>query len=160
MAQTQANNDFYDQVQAFGQWREKLVSSIKGFQDWLDTTGLDDAEQSLKIYEILQSLKKDRLTLAFVGEFSRGKTELINSIFFSQFKTRLLPSEAGRTTMCPTEIFYDEDNTKPYLKLLPIESRLESTSLSEHRKDLSTWRHINLDPEDSDSLILSFAEMM
>ncbi len=150
---------FLEKIEAFGQWRERLVVSIKGFQSWLETTGLDDSEQSLKIYEILQALRHDRLILAFVGEFSRGKTELINSIFFSKYKKRLLPSEAGRTTMCPTEIFFDEDNPKPYLKLLPIESRLESTSLSEHRKELNKWVHINLNDSSSESLIESFAQI-
>ena len=45
--------------------------------------------------------------LAFLAEFSRGKSELINALFFSDFKERLLPSDVGRTTMCPTEIFSD-----------------------------------------------------
>jgi len=160
MAATQnKNEDFFEQIQAFGKWREVLFASIKGFQSWLEDTGLDSSEQSLKIYELMQNLRKDRLTLAFVGEFSRGKTELINSIFFSHFKMRLLPSEAGRTTMCPTEIFFDDENPKPYLKLLPIETRLDSKSLNEHRRDMEAWAHFNLDAESGDSLAASFAQI-
>ena len=49
----------------------------------------------------------DGITLAFAGEFSRGKTELINALFFADYGQRMLPSQAGRTTMCPTEIFFD-----------------------------------------------------
>jgi GTPase SAR1 family protein len=153
------NDKFFEQIQAFGEWREQLVKSIKSFQHWLEKTGLDDTDQSLRIYELLQRLKQDRLTLAFVGEFSRGKTELINSIFFSHFKKRLLPSEAGRTTMCPTEIFYDEENPKPYLKLLPIETRLDETSLIDYRKNLSEWTHIHLDDSSAESMVESFSQI-
>ena len=152
-------DQFYNQVAAYGHWREALVDSIKKFQEWLEKTGLDDNDQSLKIYELLQNLKQDRLILAFVGEFSRGKTELINSIFFSHFKTRLLPSEAGRTTMCPTEIFFDPENPKPYLKLLPIETRLDGMTLADHRKNLKSWTHITLDDSSSDNMVSSFAQI-
>ncbi|MBF0264910.1 MAG: dynamin family protein [Gammaproteobacteria bacterium] len=145
-------------VQQFGAWRKNLVSSINGFQKWLEVTELDDSEQSLKIYDILQALKHDKLILAFVGEFSRGKTELINSIFFSKYKKRLLPSEAGRTTMCPTDLFYDEDS-KPFLKLLPIETRLEGLSLAEYRKALNHWIHIDLDDNSSEKMMEAFSKI-
>jgi len=153
------NDKLFEQIQAFGEWRGKLVASIQSFQSWLEKTGLDDTEQSLRIYDLLQTLQQDRLTLAFVGEFSRGKTELINSIFFSHYKKRLLPSEAGRTTMCPTEIFYDNDNPKPYLKLLPIETRLDDTSLADYRKNLSEWTHIHLDDSSAESMVESFSQI-
>jgi hypothetical protein len=158
-AEQLVKDNLFDQIQAFGKWRGHLVESIKDFQSWLEKTGLDDTDQSLRIYEILQTLKQDRLTLAFVGEFSRGKTELINSIFFSHFKTRLLPSQAGRTTMCPTEIFFDAENPKPYLKLLPIETRLDDTSLSDYRKDLKEWTHIHIDDSSADSMVESFSQI-
>ncbi len=144
------NENFFDNIHAYGKWKSDLVKAIENFQDWLDTTGLEDSEQSLKIYETLQTIKHDRITLAFVGEFSRGKTELINAIFFSQFKRRLLASEAGRTTMCPTELFFDVDEPKPYMRLLPIESRLglyiitddNGTELAEDATvEIPMWRH-------------------
>ncbi len=48
------------------------------------------------------------MSVAFVAEFSRGKSELINAIFFADYGQRILPSSAGRTTMCPTELLYDD----------------------------------------------------
>jgi hypothetical protein len=158
-AEQQVKDNFFDQIQAFGEWRGQLVKSIKDFQSWLEKTDLDNTDQSLRIYEILQTLKQYRLTLAFVGEFSRGKTELINSIFFSHFKTRLLPSQAGRTTMCPTEIFFDEENPKPYLKLLPIETRLDDMSLSDYRKQLKEWTHIHIDASSAENMVESFSQI-
>ncbi len=153
------NDNFFDNIHAYGKWKSELVSTIEAFQGWLETTGLEESEQSLKIYETLQTLKHDRITLAFVGEFSRGKTELINAIFFSQFKRRLLPSEAGRTTMCPTELFYDIDEPRPYMRLLPIESRMEDASISEHKQNAVNWTHIQLDISSPSSMASSFAQI-
>ncbi len=153
------NDNFFDNIHAYGKWKSNLVNAIENFQSWLDTTGLEDSEQSLKIYETLQTLKHDRITLAFVGEFSRGKTELINAIFFSQFKRRLLPSEAGRTTMCPTELFYDLDDPKPYMRLLPIESRTEDISITEQKENAINWTHIQLDISSGESMAKSFAQI-
>ena len=44
----------------------------------------------------------------------------------------LLPSSAGRTTMCPTELLYDGSEA-PCVRLLPIETRLESTTVAVER---------------------------
>lgn len=153
------NENFFENIHAYGKWKSNLLSAIEQFQDWLDTTGMEESEQSLKIYETLQTLKHDRITLAFVGEFSRGKTELINAIFFSQFKRRILASEAGRTTMCPTEIFYDIDEPKPYMRLLPIESRMEDASITEHKQNMVNWTHIQLDVSSPDSMASSFSQI-
>ena len=53
--------------------------------------------QDLRLYDMQEALNNDRLVLAFIAEFSRGKTETINALFFSDFNQRLLPSEPGRT---------------------------------------------------------------
>ncbi len=154
-----SQDTFYDHIHTYGKWKNDLILAITSFQDWLVNTGLDDSDQSLKIYETLQTLEQDRITLAFVGEFSRGKTELINAIFFSQFKRRLLPSEAGRTTMCPTEIFYDHAEPKPYMRLLPIESRLDDISITEQKRNAHAWTHIQLDTSSSENMANSFAQI-
>lgn len=153
------NKNFFDNIHAYGKWKSNLVEAIEAFQEWLDATELEESEQSLKIYETLQTLKHDRITLAFVGEFSRGKTELINAIFFSQFKRRLLPSEAGRTTMCPTELFFDIDEPKPYMRLLPIESRTEDASITEQKQNSINWTHIQLDISSPDNMASSLAQI-
>jgi len=82
--------------------------------------------------------------LAFLAEFSRGKTETINALFFSDFNQRLLPSEPGRTTMCPTEIFWDA-REEPCIKLLPIETRQTDDTLSYLKGAPNIWHKIKLD---------------
>src|SRR5258706_9393946 len=108
------------EVAHYQEWRDQMIAGIESYKSWLDTNDCADIQQSLRIYDLIESLRHDSITLAFLAEFSRGKTELINAMFFSDFKQRLLPSDVGRTTMCPTEIFYDPAEG-PYLRLLPIE---------------------------------------
>ncbi|MFN0041086.1 MAG: dynamin family protein, partial [Burkholderiales bacterium] len=62
---------------------------------------------------------------------------------FSDFKQRLLPSDVGRTTMCPTEIFYDATE-EPYIKLLPIETRRGDESIASLKHKPIEWVKIRL----------------
>jgi hypothetical protein len=124
--------------------RDRLVSAILDFSDWLDRYRGMDAERNLRLLDTADALKKDRLTLAFVAEFSRGKTELINALFFADYGQRLLPSDAGRTTMCPTEIYYDPLE-EPGLRLLPIASRLRTESLARLKLQPIEWSRTKLD---------------
>src|SRR3569833_1796894 len=127
---------FKDQMRAFDRWKAEVAHAIEEYKQWLDDHRMSTPEIELRIYDSLNSLRGDRLVIAFVAEFSRGKTELINAIFFSDYQRRLLPSDAGRTTMCPTELFYDQKSDEAYIRLLPIETRLEDASISELKKQL------------------------
>ncbi|MGD8785459.1 MAG: dynamin family protein [Thioalkalispiraceae bacterium] len=121
---------------------------------------MSEAEMELRIFELLEQLRSDSLTIAFVAEFARGKTELINGIFFSEYDRRLLPSEAGRTTMCPTELFYDSAENASYIRLLPIETRLEDTSISEHKRNPINWTTIELNTSSSEEMAEAFREVV
>ena len=52
---------------------------------------LDDADQAL-LAALRERLGSETLVLAFVAEFSRGKSELINAIFFADAGQRVLPA--------------------------------------------------------------------
>jgi hypothetical protein len=96
--------------------------------------------------------------VAFVAEFSRGKSELINAIFFATYGRRIMPASAGRTTMCPTELGWEAD-IAPCLRLLPIETRLQSESLMEWRHASEKWTRIDLDVNDPDQLATAFEKV-
>ncbi len=134
-----------DQFQAFEQWRARLVQTIEEYQDWLKKFNLATPESTSQIERCLSGLASDQFTVAFVAEFSRGKTELINALFFADYGRRLLPSAAGRTTMCPTELFYDRKSERAYVRLLPIETRLQDIGLMDLKKDLEQWVTYPLD---------------
>lgn len=112
-----------------------------------------------RLERALRVLRTDHITLAFVGEYSRGKTELINSLFFSSYGQRILPSRAGRTTMCPTELLFDPRSERSYIRLLPIESRLEDTSIAQLKRTSRLWLNLPLDPRDPQSMAEAFAQV-
>ncbi|QJR09104.1 hypothetical protein DSM104443_00140 [Usitatibacter rugosus] len=134
---------FEAEIGRYNQWREELTQSVHEYHDWLESNGHLDVQQSIRFYDLLENLNKGRLLLAFLAEFSRGKSELINALFFSNFKERLLPSDVGRTTMCPTEIFHDPTE-EPYLKLLSVETRYRDESISQLKNMPVEWSKIRL----------------
>lgn len=147
-------------LQAYQAWREQLASTVEQFQRWLEDNGLAEAEQELSLFEAAEALRKDRLRIAFVAEFSRGKTELINALFFAHYGQRLLPSEAGRTTMCPTELFYDHEADQAYIRLLPIETRAEDRSIADFKHEPIHWTQTLLDTESPAQLAQALQEVI
>ena len=139
------------QLQGFGRWKMRQLHTMEQLEAWLKQQGLftSQAQKALQHADI--TLRQNHVTVAVVGEFSRGKTELINALFFGDHNFRLLPTDAGRTTMCPTEIFQD-DYEEPYLRLLPIETRLDETSLTDLQTQPERWEHISLNIENSEDL--------
>ncbi|MCK0165178.1 dynamin family protein [Marinobacter sp. S6332] len=136
------------QVEAYHNWKKELIRQIGRYRLWLQDNNLFSDDISARIRHGLELLIEDELTIAFVGEYSRGKTELINALFFSDFGQRMLPSQAGRTTMCPTELFFDRSANENYLLLLPIETRTGDLSLQELRKQPQRWVKHELDERD------------
>ncbi|WAK02166.1 dynamin family protein [Methylobacter sp. YRD-M1] len=154
-----SNLEFKEQMHEYSQWRAKLIQAIEMYHQWRNRYGMNDAHSTDIILNILTGLESDRITLAFVAEFSRGKTELINSLFFAETGLRLLPSSPGRTTMSPTELFYDEKGGS-YIRLLNIESRLEDISLAEFKKKPERWHHIDLDCNSPTQMQEAFKELV
>ncbi len=145
-------------ISRFRNRRDRLVKVVTAYKEWLERYAEVEPEQLLRLYDLTENLKKDRLLLAFVAEFSRGKTELINALFFSDFKQRLLPSDAGRTTMCPTEIFYDSE-ADPYIRLLPIETRFRDESINALKRMPVEWNTLKLDVADPNAMVSAMRKL-
>ncbi|MSP27935.1 MAG: dynamin family protein [Methylococcales bacterium] len=154
-----SNLDFKNQMHEYSLWRAKLVQSIEMYQQWRTRYDMTDANSTTTLLNILNNLQSDRITLAFVAEFSRGKTELINALFFAETGVRLLPSAPGRTTMSPTELFYDEAGGS-YIRLLNIETRLESNTLAEFKKMPDRWVHFDLNGNSPRQMQEAFKELV
>ena len=153
-----AENNLAKQFAAYSVWRKGLVQSICDFRHWLNGQELNDAQVDQRIQHLLDRLYEDKLNVAFVAEFSRGKSELINAIFFAGYGTRLLPSSAGRTTMCPTELLFDK--SKPTsIMMLPIETRLSDASTSEYKRYPDEWKTVTFDVDSNDSMVNAFREV-
>jgi hypothetical protein len=147
------------QLRSYDLWKQSMAESIHAYQHWLDDTGLSESETELMLIKNLRLLEKDNITIAFAAEFSRGKTELINALFFSSAGIRLLPSSPGRTTMCPTELFYDAKEA-PYLRLLDIETRSNDKSIEDYKREPKHWTHIELDCDSPEKMQDSFLELL
>jgi uncharacterized coiled-coil DUF342 family protein len=154
-----SNLDFKNQMHEYSLWRAKLVQSIEMYQQWRTRYDMTDANSTATLLNILNNLQSDRITLAFVAEFSRGKTELINALFFAETGVRLLPSSPGRTTMSPTELFYDEAGGS-YIRLLNIETRLESQTLAEFKQMPDRWVHFDLNGNSPRQMQEAFRELV
>jgi len=153
------NSSLEKDILEYHAWRDRVIGAIESFRSRLDTTREVNIEQSLRMYDLIESLRTDRMLLAFIAEYSRGKTELINALFFSQYKRRLLPSDIGRTTMCPTEIYHDPAEP-PYLRLLPIETRETDESVAVLKRKPIEWIRISLNLDDADELAATLAKVV
>lgn len=159
VTKTNTNCFLTKQLSDYNRWREHLIARIERYQDWIEQEGLAEAEDDLRVYELVEGLKSDELIVAIVGEFSRGKTELINGLFFADYNQRLLPAEAGRTTMCPTELRFDP-NVPPCIKLLPIDTRKSSQTIAEYKQTSTYWTTLSLNLDSPDQLAETFQEIV
>jgi hypothetical protein len=132
-------------------WRQSTAGALADFRRWATVSRLLDEQSAARLAHLERRLAADRLTVSFVGEFSRGKTELVNALFFADLGTRLLPSGLGRTTLCPTEIRWDPA-LPPSLRLLPIETRESPMALREFIADPAAWKEIAVDPRHPESV--------
>lgn len=146
------------QLQAYSLWRHGVAQSLRRYYAGVCSLQLDDESSTGRVNDMLAKLAQDTLSVAFVAEFSRGKSELINAIFFSDYGQRILPSSAGRTTMCPTELLYDE-NYPPCIRLLPIETRGEPFSLTEYKERPKAWTTLPLDVTSPDDMLDTFRQV-
>jgi prefoldin subunit 5 len=144
--------------EAYSQWRQELSTAIADYRQWLNREDLNDSQRDLRLQQVIDRLAEDKLHVAFVAEFSRGKSELINAIFLSDLKQRLLPSTAGRTTMCPTELLYDPDKP-PMVELLPIETRATSSTVSEYKGYPEEWTPVLIDTGSRESVAQAMQEV-
>ncbi len=122
----------------YSRWRHDCAEAVTRLRAWLNQNELGDAQVDLRLQYALDRLRDDKLVVAFVAEFSRGKSELINAIFFSDFGDRILPSSTGRTTMCPTELQWSA-GAQQEIRLLPIETRATHATVSELKNQAEAW---------------------
>lgn len=142
---------FNEQFDQHGAWRREFGLRLKLLAEWMKDHELLDAGVEERLRRLETQVRADKVMVAFVGEFSRGKSELINAIFFAGYGRRIMPASAGRTTMCPTEMGYDAD-VPPCLRLLPVESRLQPQALMEWRMVPEKWTRVDLDVNDPQQL--------
>jgi len=149
---------FNEQFDQHGTWRREFALRLKLLGEWMKDHDLLDAAVEERLHRLEMQVRADKVMVAFVAEFSRGKSELINAIFFAGYGRRIMPASAGRTTMCPTEMGYDAE-VPPCLRLLSIETRLQPQSLMEWRMVPEKWTRVDLDVNDPQQLAMALEKV-
>jgi hypothetical protein len=142
---------FNQDLDEHGAWRKQFALRLKLLSEWLIDHDLMQPGLRDRLEQLHAKVKNDKIMIAFVAEFSRGKSELINAMFFAGYGRRIMPASAGRTTMCPTELAFDAE-VPTCLRLLPIETRLQPQSLLDWRNAPNRWERIDLDVNDPKQL--------
>ncbi|MDB5838623.1 MAG: GTPase [Herminiimonas sp.] len=151
-------SNLVEKFRDYSVWRRAVMTALERYRIWIAAAQLSDPASEQRLARAIGQLAEDKMTVAFVAEFSRGKSELINAIFFAGYGQRILPSSVGRTTMCPTELLYDE-TFPPSIRLLPIETRAESRSTSDFREQRHAWTVMPLDISSADGMLEAFRQV-
>ncbi|MDL2338697.1 MAG: dynamin family protein, partial [Pseudomonadota bacterium] len=150
---------FAGRFDEFSLWRDAVRAGLDEVSSFLSEHGLADDALTGLVSALRERLSTDKLVVAFVAEFSRGKSELINAIFFADTGRRVLPATPGRTTMCPVELAHNPAEPVT-LALLPIATRLAGASLAELRRQPQAWTHVPLDTTHPEQLSNALLEVM
>ena len=145
-------------LESLSHWREALEHKLAALGRFMREHELDADADIARLAKLRERLSTERIIVAFVAEFSRGKSELINAIFFADAGRRILPATPGRTTMCPVELHHDEGSA-PMLSLLPIETRLQGLALVELRQRQHLWQQVPLDANNPEALARALQEV-
>ena len=145
------SNSFHQQFDRHGTWRLEVALRLQALSEWMQRNNLMDEAIGERLRRLVAQLRSDKVVVAFVAELSRGKSELINALFFADYGQRIVPANVGRTTMCPTELGYEHD-VPPCVRLLPIETRRVPQALSEWRNRPDDWHRFDFDVNDAAAL--------
>lgn len=139
-------------------WRYRLDKKLVRVIDFLRAHEFLTPDLETSLGDARAIVAKERVTIAFVAEMSRGKSELINGLFFSDLGRRLLPSGPGKSTRCVTELRFNRE-VKTGLRLLPIETRESPKRLADWLADESLWRVIFFDADNAESIARALAAL-
>ena len=102
----ETTNPLAQQVTQFNAWKKSIASEISRYRLWLNNHDHNVLLQQ-RLQEVLALFATERLRVVLVGEFSRGKTELINALLSQAVGARLFPTRVGRSSICLVELFCD-----------------------------------------------------
>jgi Dynamin family len=142
---------FSERLAQLQSWRLGLTAQIERVAQALADTDFLNEDDEAGLAELRGWVRDERVTIVFIAESARGKSELINAMFFSDLGRRLLPSGLNRTTRCVTELRFDR--TQPTgLRLLPIETRESPRAFADIYQDTALWESIPFNTDEPDSI--------
>ncbi len=138
----------------------ELKQLIDSICRWLDINGFLNKQVEERFHRVEDVLEEKDRNVLFLAEFSRGKSELINSTIFGSLGKRLLPSTPGRTTRCTTVLQYNVDEL-PSIRLLPTlgseETQRQPISLLKQHPGL--WERTLFAADDTDNIVSALKQI-
>jgi len=136
--------------EAYSTWRQSLFKAVSDLRGWLQSRNSPTCRSTSASIRFCppcatQAVRRLRCRV-FAWQIRADQCHLLCA-----FGQRVLPSSAGRTTMCPTELMY-EKGSAPCIRLLPIETRASGTGVSELRGFAEEWTSIPLDIDSPDKV--------
>ncbi len=153
-----SKNAFSKRLNQLQSWRKAVTAEIQYVSETLRENQFIRADDVRRFAKLKQAIAAECVTLVFVAEIARGKSELINAMIFSDLGRRLLPSGLGRTTRCVTELRFDRE-IETSVRCLPIETRESSRTFSELSADPSAWHLIPFDADKPKSVAAAMAKL-
>lgn len=144
-------NPLAQSIAQFTDWRVRMIAAIDAFRAWQDTYGTAEIEQALRLYDLMEKLRNDRIRLTFLGESAAAKISLINALLFADVPDGLLPAGEGAEFLCASEFSHDPA-TAPYVRMLPIDTLRSAESIATLRRTPVEWVNLRFDPESPDSV--------
>lgn len=135
-------------------WRYGLTSLITRIDTGLVEYGLQPADLEGKLARLYAEVEAERLKVLVLGDSGRGKSELINAVFFPDVGHRLLPLSTTHANRAVIELRFDSHNPTG-VHLLPMETRPQSLSALHADMALWTWLPFDADRVDSVAGILA-----
>ena len=71
---------------------------LKLLAEGMKDNELLDAAVEERLLRLGTQVRSDKVMVAFVAEFSRGKSEMINAVFFAGYGRRIMPASAASAT--------------------------------------------------------------
>jgi hypothetical protein len=87
----------FDQHQA---WCVGFAKRLTALAEWLEKNKLADAAAYAEVNRLRYQLSSQQVMVAVIAEFSRGKSELINALFFAHYGRRIMPAGMSCPTRC------------------------------------------------------------
>lgn len=150
------NSPLLAKFNEYDAWRTSLKNTITHYRDWLANSPQTDSIKELRLHDMLEYLKHDRIVITFLANDARGKAETINALFFSDLKCSLFPTEADHSSMCSTEIYW-APHEEACVKLLPISTRRTEDTLAYLKTTPNVWQkyQLNLDSAEETQAVLN-----
>jgi len=147
-----------EQLRLHAQWRARSIRAIHDLQTWLRGNGRTGAEMDALFARAIDAINSERISIAVTGDRQRGKSELVNALFFADYGRRLLPVN-GSHSLCTTEIFWDRGANESYLRLLPIETCGEDETVAALKQQPDRWVRFPLRPQEPEQVRTALEEI-